>query len=345
MKKSLLAALVACLGLFLFVRPALAQGMEGMAGGAHGEDHMMGGMPWFGRVPIGVKGGTTHHAGKWMFSYRYMYMGMEGNRNGTDSVSTEEVLRDYMVSPTEMSMQMHMLGIMYGATSNLTLMAMAPYVRLEMDHVTRMGGKFTTKTDGLGDLKLSALYLLPNPGKHTFHVNAGISFPTGSVDEKGDTPAGPDQKLPYPMQLGSGTYDLLAGLTYRGLTGAWQWGGQAAAVFRIGENKEDYTLGNRFQATGWLTRLLGGGFSASARLDWNWWDDIDGADPELNPAVVPTADPDLRGGNRIDALLGLNFVHGQHSLAVEGGVPIYQDLHGPQLETDWLITAGYQLAF
>ena len=31
--------------------------------------------------------------------------------------------------------------------------------------------------------------------------------------------------------------------------------------------------------------------------------------------------------------------------AVEGGVPVYQNLDGPQLETDWVLTAGFQYAF
>jgi len=31
--------------------------------------------------------------------------------------------------------------------------------------------------------------------------------------------------------------------------------------------------------------------------------------------------------------------------AVEAGTPVWQNLRGPQLETDWNITAGWQLAF
>ena len=314
--------------------------MGEMAG--HGE---MSDMVLMGRNPAGVKGGSTHHAGKWMLMYRYMYMDMEGNRDGTDGVSTDEVLKDYMVAPKSMPMQMHMLGAMYGVNNRLTLMAMAPYVLLEMDHVTRMGMEFTTKADGIGDVKVMANYLLPARGRHRIHLNAGLSLPTGSIDERDDTPAGPDQKLPYPMQLGSGTWDIIPGVTYRGFSGSWLWGAQALGVVRLGENDNDYTLGNRFETTGWLSRIFGAGLSGSARLDWNWWGDIDGADPDLNPAMVPTADPDLRAGNRLDALLGLNYVRGGLSLSVEGGVPAYQDLDGPQLETDWLLTVGVDWSF
>jgi hypothetical protein len=147
------------------------------------------------------------------------------------------------------------------------------------------------------------------------------------------------------MQLGSGTWDLFGGLTCRGMAEHWEWGGQVDGLLRLGENDNDYTLGNRFHATGWIGRTLLPWLSASARLDWNWWGNIDGADPDLNPRMVPTADPDLRAGSRLDGLAGLNAVAGRHAFMIEGGIPLHQDLDGPQLETDWVLSAGYQLAF
>jgi hypothetical protein len=62
--------------------------------------------------------------------------------------------------------------------------------------------------------------------------------------------------------------------------------------------------------------------------------------------LVPTVDPDLRAGERIDLALGLNWLHASgHRLALEYQKPIWQDLDGPQLETDGLLTLGWQLAF
>ncbi len=242
---------------------------------------------------------------------------------------------------------MHMLGAMYGATDKLNLMAMLPYVRLSMDHVTRMGGTFTTTTDGIGDAKVTALYLLGRWGRQQLHLNAGIGLPTGSVDEKGDTPAGSNQKLPYPMQLGSGTIDLLPGITYVGQSDDWSWGGQLGATIRLGDNSEGYTLGNRVAATFWSARKWTDSFSTSVRLAGSSWGNIDGRDDELNPAMVPTADPRLRGGKRIDLLFGFNLLGRGgalkgHRVALELGRPIYQTLDGPQLETDWSVTLGWQ---
>ena len=34
-----------------------------------------------------------------------------------------------------------------------------------------------------------------------------------------------------------------------------------------------------------------------------------------------------------------------HRLAAEVLVPVYQRLNGPQMETDWIVTVGWQFAF
>ena len=301
-------------------------------------------------VPIGVMGGHMHHEGKWMTSYRYMYMDMDGNRDGTNRVDTSSVLADYMVSPLAMTMQMHMLGIMYAPNDNLSIMSMLPYLKKEMAHITRTGVNFTTKTDGIGDVSLSVLYKFYNEGVHNFHLNAGVSFPTGSIDEKGDTPAGSNVQLPYPMQLGSGTFDLMPGVTYLGSSGDVSWGSQFSTVIRLGENSNDYALGDKFSLTGWLSRKWGERFDTTLRIDGQLWGDIEGADPSLAGPTVPTADPGLRGGKRVDLLFGLGMTAPEKSLrdgrlAIEAGAPLYQDLDGPQLETDWLLTVGVQWSF
>ena len=163
---------------------------------------------------------------------------------------------------------------------------------------------------------------------------------------------GPNQQLPYPMQLGSGTFDLLPGITYLGQYNDMSWGSQLSGVVRLGENDRDYTLGDVLDITAWGAYDWFNWISTSARLDWQFWGNIDGADPALNPAVVPTGDPNLRGGNRLDLLFGLNFYASQgprftkgQRLAIEMGFPIYQALDGPQLETDFVLTAGWQYSF
>jgi hypothetical protein len=307
-----------------------------------------------GHAPLGVMGDHTHAAGGWMFTYRYARMRMDGNRDGDDPRSVSDVFANFAVAPKDMDMEMHMFGLMYAPTDWLTLMAMLPWVELSMDHVVGMNGlRFTTKSDGPGDLRLSGLFRLFENDMHHVHAHAGVSFPTGTVRERDGlpTPMGlMEMRLPYPMQIGSGTFDLLPGLTYTGQTRWLSWGAQALGTIRLDENKNDYRLGNRVDTTLWVAHPWTKWFSTSARVAYHWWGNIDGRDDALNPAAVPTADPNRRAGQRVDLLGGVNFVVplgplGDHRIAAEAGFPIHQDLDGPQLETDWRVWVGWQYAF
>lgn len=303
-----------------------------------------------GHAPIGVMGDHTHGKGEWMASYRYMHMAMDGNRSGTRQVSTASVLAAWPVAPMEMTMEMHMLGVMYAPSDKLTLTAMLPYSIISMDHITRTGVRFTTETSGVNDIQLGGLYELGRWDQHAAHLNIGFGLPTGSVDERDRTPAGASSLLPYPMQLGSGTIDLLPGATYLGQSEDWSWGGQLRGTVRLGENEENYTLGDRLGITTWLGRKLSSSVGISGRLNLDSWGNVDGAEVRVNPMMVPTADTNRRGGTRLDLLFGVNLYQPGgalkgHRIAVEGGLPIYQQLEGPQLETDWLMTIGWQFAW
>jgi hypothetical protein len=287
-----------------------------------------------------------------MLSYRFMFMSMKGNRDGTERTSASDVLADFPVAPIAMDMEMHMLGLMWAPSDRVTLMGMVPFLRLDMDHRTRMGTSFTTRSKGVGDVSLSAIVELWSNERHELLLNLGMSGPTGTLRAEDDLPAtgGERVKLPYPMQIGSGTPDLLPGLTWNGDLGRIRLGSQVRGVYRIGRNREGYRLGHRLLASGWAALEILPSWSVSLRLSFDGWKDVVGDDGDFDPAMVPTADPDLRGGRRLDVGLGANFLvrHGPlagHRLAFEVARPVYQSLHGPQLETDWLATAGWQLAF
>ena len=315
-----------------------------------------------GHAPIGVMGDHMHKMGEVMLSYRYMHMAMEGNRVGTDSLSTSQVVGlpspfgpgNIRVVPTEMTMEMHMVGAMYAPTDNLTLMAMGSYIVKEMDHQSFGAGgyfgSFKTSSEGVGDTKLSGLIRLYDDGVHHLHLNAGISLPTGSITETDFTrPVNGVRRLPYAMQLGSGTFDLLPGITYSGKLEQVAWGGQMSGVIRLGENDENYALGDEFHATAWASYMPQPWISFSGRLIGSSKGEIDGQDSQI-ALPVSTADPANYGGRTIEAGLGINLA-GQtgwlrgHRIAAEYVVPVYRDLNGPQMETDWMLTLGYQYAF
>jgi hypothetical protein len=153
-----------------------------------------------GHAPIGVMGDHMHGAGEIMLSYRFMQMHMDGNRDGGSSVSDSEVLGDYLISPTQMDMKMHMFGLMYAPTDLVTLMLMGTVVDNEMDHITRSGVRFTTKAQGFGDTRVAALIKLWEQSIHSLHFNAGMSFPTGSIDKQDATcNSGPELMICSPV--------------------------------------------------------------------------------------------------------------------------------------------------
>lgn len=325
-------------------------------------------------APIGVMGDHTHTKGEFMVSYRFMHMSMEGSRIGTSAISTEEIVSTIpnrfagmpgqpptlRIVPLAMDMNMHMFGVMYAPSDWITLMAMLMVVNQDMSHATFQGGTgtaqlgtFVTQATGLGDTRLSALIRVLKKGNHHLHLNAGLSIPTGSITEEDNilTPMDmrPTVRIPYPMQLGSGTFDLLPGFTYTGYAQKLAWGAQMMANLRLGENDEDYSLGNRLDLTAWASYRVANWLSGSFRTAYFTLGEIEGQDSRIM-GPVQTANPDFQGGQRIDLSWGINVLGTSglvknHRLAFEFGLPVYQDLNGPQMETDYTITLGWQYAF
>ncbi len=328
--------------------PAAAMGAPSNLWDAHRPDS---------HAPIGIMGDHTHEAGEWMLSYRYGYMNMEDNYVGSDRISDQTVISPsgggFLVTPTKMSTEMHMTGVMFAPTDFVTLMLMAPYVVKEMDHLRRDGVRFTTGSEDWGDLRLVTLWKVYDDNRQRVHLNLGVSFPTGSTTESDFVPGLGRTRLPYPMQTGSGTWDLVLGATYLGQSaGRISWGAQALGLVRTGTNDEGYTLGDRITGSVWGAYMLNDSLSLSSRFAIHSWGNIDGRDRGLATpaAAVPTADPNLRGGTRLDWAGGFNyylrkgFLKGGR-LAFEAGLPLWQDLDGPQLGNEWFLTAGLQYAF
>lgn len=325
-----------------------------------------------GHAPIGVMADHMHNEGEWMFSYRYMQMDMAGNRQGTDGIDPTTIVTivtnpnpgpaTLRVVPTDMTMDMHMFGGMYAPSNWLTLMAMIDYIEKDMTHITyamptgtTVLGEFTTNSTGWGDTKLSGLIRLYDDQMHHVHLKAGVSLPTGSIDETATvlTPANttPTLRMPYSMQLGTGTYDFLPGITYTGHKDLWGWGAQYNAEIRMeDENDEGYAWGDKHQLTAWVSYEWAPWVSTSARLTGSTQDSIDGSDPDIT-APVQTADPDNYGGEIIDLGVGVNLLGTEnnlfkgHRLAAEATMPLYRDLNGVQLENDFQFTLGWQKSF
>ena len=102
-------------------------------------------------------------------------------------------------------------------------------------------------------------------------------------------------------------------------------------------------------ATAWVAASLSEGVAFSGRVQAETLGRVDGMDP-LIMGPVQTANPDFQGGESVTGLVGVNFaatggpLRGWR-LGIEGGVPIVQDLNGPQMPTDYTLTVGVQKGF
>lgn len=308
-------------------------------------------------APIGVMGDHLHKAGGWMVGYRYEYLHSSGVRSGRHSVDNAAVLASYGEAPIAMDMEMHMLEVMRGITDNLTLMVMPQYMYMGMTHLSHGGhGAHEHEVEGIGDTEVTGLYSVYRAhtagGKQEAHLNIGMSLPTGSIDEAFTNHHAATYRLPYNMQFGSGTFDPMIGATYTGEQADWSWGAQTLNYIRLGKNDNGYRQGNKYMATTWVARNLNPFTSLSLRLEAEAWDNVSGRDASLPVTAIAGADPDGQAGERVMALVGLNLFSGQaqgplagQRLAAELGIPLHERFSGPQPETDYRMTLGWQWAF
>lgn len=308
-----------------------------------------------GHAPIGVMGDHTHHKGEWMASYRLMHMDMEGMLRGSQSIETSDLLESYDMVPQDMSMQMHMVGLMYAPTDQLTLLVMSNYTSNDMrSRMGMMGTKM--EVQGLGDLKLGALYRLFNKDRRALHLNFGLSVPFGSLTETND-----GKRLGYPMQLGSGTWDANLGCTYLRQYGLFSYGFQSNYLMRLGKNDEGYALGDVWNTSFWGACLLSEEASISLRIQQNWLGSIRGNDATMGMSdmgmndmdmsnmtkMSPVVDASNSGKTQWDLGFGANVALFEGRLkglrfAAEISLPIAQKVTGDQMENSWCFTTGIQ---
>lgn len=318
-----------------------------------------------GHAPIGIMMDHVHGKNEWSVAYSYMNMMMEGNRNGTTSLSDADIYQDYAMAPHTMTMQMHMLMLMYGVTPRITAMAMGSYTMNEMTmHMPassghshggmNMGGMNMdpSKSSGLGDTKAWLLYKLIESCRQRVVLGLGANIPTGSITVTGATMLGENERLAYPMQPGTGTWSVLPDVVYTGQNCMLSWGGQAAADLKTGTNSEGYAWGNSYSLNGWLAWKCCAWSSISLRAEGITSDAIRGYDPGIAILAFndPNADAANYGGQRANVYLGFNLYKPRNPvkgirLQAEYGMPVYQQLNGPQMSQRGTLLAGIQYTF
>jgi len=313
-------------------------------------------------APAFLMADHVHEPGEIMLEYKYMIMSMDENQRGTTRLSNDQAFAQGQALgtnngalPTHMSMEMHMVHIMYGWSENVTLYTMLMFPVLTMDHIrgpanpAGAGTVFTTHNSGFGDLAFGGLFRLLNEEDWDLIFNLGFRVPTGDISRQTTIPTGGlvSQELPYPMRLGTGTFQFLPGITYKRYLSGGSYGLQFQTNFSIGENWDHYSVPDVYRLNFWYAHLLTDHLAMSFRVENLWRDNFTGADPDLNPAVVSTSRPDMQTGYWLNFGYGVMWLVGDsgHLVNLEIIDTIYQDLDGIQLRSDWTFVVSWSKAY
>jgi hypothetical protein len=170
-------------------------------------------------------------------SYYYEFEGTKADKHDLYSFSNS-------------NLNMQLATVQYEFTPKLTMMVMAS--RLDNYVETNLfGNRYKDRTEGAGDTLVSAVSSYAPSASFLVVGDLGVSVPTGSINEKNKADPTGESTLAYNMQLGSGTYDTVVGVTPMYFTPDYQLGGRLSATLRNGYNSEGYRLGNLYKGEFW----------------------------------------------------------------------------------------------
>lgn len=228
----------------------------------------------------------------------------------------------------------------YGVNSKLALFGVLPYRDNELK-MTVGGQRRTRSTSDPGDLTVFGRYTVfqhDRPGKN-FRVApfAGVKMPTGD-----DTERDAFGRLPASVQVGSGSWDPLAGVVMTYQTLDYQIDTQAS-----------YQINNRAHgfAAGDVARL-------DASLQYRLWPrTLTGGIPNFFYGVIEAnlihqdkdsvngkANPNS-GGTRLFLVPGIQYVTRRWIAEAAVQVPVSQDLNGAALENDYIARVSVRFNF
>ena len=323
-----------------------------------------------GNMPLNIMGGGVPETHEFRFKLSQGFMRMGPIKDGTDDVDSMKLLgmsstanHTFGAVPTEMRSYMTMVSAAYSFTDDFAAMIMTGYKRNEMDMLRRSGAEgFTMFSDGLADTKVMGKYRLfyddnLAPTQQLSGV-LGVSAPTGQID-LGNTNhtnlALRGNILPFKMQTGTGTWDPILGITYQGSADPFWYGVNGMWTGRLYDNAQGYHAGDEFTLD-----LYGmfqfhekalASFQLNTKYEEAYSDEPDkqkvSGEGHMNGNAAmafmsPSFDPDNYGGIVTHATLGIQFqpIHMQIA-ELNISVPIYQNLKGPQLSSDWMMRFTY----
>ncbi|MCH8029290.1 MAG: transporter [Candidatus Dadabacteria bacterium] len=223
--------------------------------------------------------------------------------------------------------------LVYGATPDLSLFAIVPYIFRNVKFTDPSSGKRTEKDDnGIGDSILLGRYTVyardyPS-GTARFALIGGIKLPTGDDDLEPIT----TESIDFPLGWVS--------------TVTWDFGRHeldADFIYRINTEADDfekgddlvYDLAYEFRVYPWTLPEVGAPnfiyLVAEANGIYSQKGELDGKTIENS------------GGHTLFLSPGIQFASKRYILEASIQLPIIQSLNGAQVETDFILSAGIRV--
>ena len=139
------------------------------------------------------------HGRRWSITYSYQKSQYSDYLDGTKKLKIEDVLwspeqeprtdKNFPVVPTHIEQDVHALVFGFNATDRLSIRIAAPYISQSTDHISIVPGysEFNISSQGIGDITVMGGYRFAASNTRTWQLGVGVSLPTGSIDEQGDT--------------------------------------------------------------------------------------------------------------------------------------------------------------
>jgi hypothetical protein len=228
----------------------------------------------------------------------------------------------------------------YGVSGRLALFGVVPYANRRL-RVNLPGGRARQRAGGLRDIRLFGrytLYKMDRPGR-TLRIAPllGLEFPTG--DNRRRDALG---LLPPGVQPGSGSWDPFFGVIATYQTLDFQLDSQLG--YQVNTRADGLEIGDvlrfdaSFQYRLWPRKLTGGtpGFLYGV-LETNLIH-------QGRNRVGGIADPNS-GGTRLYLVPGLQYVTKRWILEAAVRLPVYQDLNGTALKSNYTVLVGFRVNF
>ena len=293
-------------------------------GNAASQSCCSGGTPLTGNL-----GMNSMERREWLFRLSYDYNFLD------DLISESTLLENNTRNRTTQSI---LLQTSYGISNKWVLTALFSLVKEQQETFVLNEASNLVSQSGFGDAFLMLQYSVVSHIKRELLVAAGPKIPIGKTDARDEVGI----LLPPDLQPGSGSWDAVAGFSYRefhllnqpqlalNLSAGYKYSGKSSRF----EGDENYRFGNEFIASLGVSKV------------WQL------KKTTLTPAIQTiyrTTQPDVTdgfdlpstGGEWVYLNPGLSVIpHSGIEVNIGGDIPLYRNLNGTQLSTSYRINIG-----